>query len=245
MRRSIILGLATLMASVATAQQPSIATAQELSRVEVFAGWEMFRNTPSARANVIVTPLSNFRANGAQASVQFNVNSYIGVVGEFGANRTGGVALCTSGVGMDQTQFLYLFGPRMFVHATSRISPFMEFLAGGVRDSRVFAVPNTRIDPTAVMPPGVTAETGTTTTRFHTTQNAFATAIGAGVDVGVTRTMAVRPLQVDCVGTRLAPLSVPGVPAGINDSRWQVNWKYSAGVTFRFGGMRRGDEREP
>jgi hypothetical protein len=231
MRRSVVLGL---MLSVAL-----FAAAQETPKLEVFAGYELFRVSPSSRANVFITPISMFSTSGGLGSVQFNVNSYVGLVGEFGATRSGTFDIGNTTVALDQTQFLYVFGPRVFVHATSRIVPFMEFLAGGVHNSRTFAVPNGRIDPTMVMPPGVSADVGADTTRFHTTQNALAASIGAGVDVSVTRTIAVRPFQLDYVGTHLPPVAVPGVPGGINDSHWQMNWKYSAGVNFRFGGKRR------
>lgn len=231
MRRSLVLGL---MLSAAL-----FAAAQEIPKFEVFAGYELFRVSPSSRANILIAPINMFSTSGGLGAVQFNVNSYVGLVGEFGAARSGSFDIGNTAVALDQTQLLYLFGPRVFVHATNRVVPFMEFLAGGVHNSRTFVVPDERIDPTVVVPPGVSADAGANTTRFHTTQNALAASIGAGVDVSVTRTIAVRPFQLDYVGTHLPPVAVPGVPGGINDSRWQMNWKYSAGVTFRFGGKRR------
>jgi hypothetical protein len=216
-------------------------SAQEISKLEVFAGYELFRVSPSSRANVFVSPINVFSTNGGIGSVQYNVNSYLGLVGEFGLTRSGTFPLGASSVSADQTQFSYLFGPRMFVHATSRVVPFMEFVAGGVHNSRNYDVPNSRIDSAAVLPSGVSANTGATSTRFHATQNALAAAIGFGVNIEINRKLSVRPFEFDYVGTHLGRLSIPGVPAGINDSVWQINHQYSAGVNFRFGGKRQID----
>jgi opacity protein-like surface antigen len=227
-----------LMLSLAT-----LAAAQNTSgpepRFELFAGYQLFRASPSSRVSIAFDPINVFGTNGGSGAFQVNVNSYIGLVSEFGATRSGAIALGNSAVALNQTQLSYLFGPRMFVHASTRITPFAELLVGAVHNSRTFDVPNPGISAGAPMSPGVTADPGANSTRFHNTQNAFAAEIGAGLDVNVTPRVAVRPFQVDYVGTHLGLVTVPGVPPGIGDSHWQMNWKYSAGINFHFGGDRR------
>ena len=215
-----------------------LASAQDIPKFEAFGGYQLFRVTPSEKVNVTREQFNVFNTNGAQGSLQYNFNSFLGIVGEFGAAHSGTVALGTSTVSVDQGQWSYLFGPRVFVHVTKSISPFMECLAGGVHNNRTFTVPNPLIPAGAAMPPGVTMDAGSDTTHFHTHQNAFAAEVGIGINLNVSRMMSIRPFQIDYVGTHLPPLSVPGVPPGINDSVWQMNWKYSAGVSFLFGGTR-------
>jgi hypothetical protein len=92
------------------------------------------------------------------------------------------------------------------------------------------------------VPSGVTVEPITDQpgfTKVRSTQNAFAMAIGGGVDIKVGRHLAVRPAQLDWLPTNFSPFNVT-VPSGIfpnfNTSNWQQNFRYSGGVTFRFGG---------
>jgi hypothetical protein len=229
MKHLVALGLMLLFAASAVAQDDS--------RVEIFAGYQLFRTSPSSRVNLFTDQISSFGTNGGTGSVQFNVNSYIGLIGEFGGTRSGGLTIGTPSVALDQKQLLYLFGPRIFVHATSRVIPFAEFLIGGVHNSRTFDVPNANLTAGTTGSPGVSAEPGATTTRFHESEHALAAAVGMGVDINVSRRLSIRPFQLDYVGTHLAPVIVPGVPPGINDSKWQMNWKFATGVKFRFWGM--------
>jgi opacity protein-like surface antigen len=215
-----------------------LASAQDISKFEAFAGYQLFRVSPTSKANVTRVPFDNFNANGAQGSLQYNFNSFLGIVGEFGVTHTGSVNLGTSTVSVNQAQWLYLFGPRMFVHVTNRISPFMELVVGGVHNRRTFDVPNSLIAPGTVAPTGVTATIGSNSSSFRTTQNAFAAGVGTGLNIVISRLMAIRPIQIDYIATHLPPVSVPGVPPGIDDSIWQSNWKFSAGVSFLFGGRR-------
>jgi len=79
-------------------------------------------------------------------------------------------------------------------------------------------------------------------TSFRSTQNAAAMAVGVGVDLKLSRLIAVRPVQLDYLPTNFSPFNItglsalPGVPINFNSSRWQQNLRYSAGIAFRFGG---------
>ncbi|MBZ5535793.1 MAG: hypothetical protein LAO31_07550 [Acidobacteriia bacterium] len=87
----------------------------------------------------------------------------------------------------------YLFGPRLSYRKNERVTPFFQTLFGG----------------------------------FHTNSgvkdNAFAMTVGGGVDVKVSRSVAIRAAQAEYMLTR-----------SFGDT--QHNFRFSAGVVFRFGG---------
>jgi outer membrane immunogenic protein len=94
----------------------------------------------------------------------------------------------------------YLFGPR-FNWRHSRLTPYAQFLFGG---AYVWSGPS-----------------------YSTTQNAFATAAGGGLDYNLTKRIALKPIQVEYVMTQIN--SAAGFGSHQNDLR------YSAGAVFRFG----------
>ncbi len=206
----------------------SVLVAQEVPTAEAYAGYTFIRVNTGTQVNA-------FTANGGLGSFQVNFNKNFGVVAEFGGTTKEGFSISGPERPMDQTQFTYLFGPRVFFNKAGTFAPFFEFLLGGIHNSRSFAVPNTALAPGFTVPRGVTAEVGTTTTRFRTTQNAYAMAVGGGLDIKVHRNLAIRPIQLDYLPSHFSPLNIPGVPGTINDVRWQNNIRYSTGLTFRFG----------
>jgi hypothetical protein len=72
-----------------------------------------------------------------------------------------------------------------------------------------------RIPPDAVVPPGMTAKVNSETTRFRTTQNAFAMTIGGGLDIRINPRIACSADNRLERGARtVSPLSMfPAYPA--------------------------------
>lgn len=205
----------------------SVVVAQEVPTAEAYVGYTFIRVNTSSQVN-------SFTPSGGLGAFQVNFNKNFGVVAEFGGTHKEGISIAGPDRALEQTQFTYLFGPRVFVNKAGRVSPFFEFLVGGAHNSRSFAVANTLIPPGFSVPEGVTADVGATTTRFRSTQNAYAMALGGGLDIRLSRVIAVRPVQLDYLPTHFSPLNLSGV--GIpNDTRWQNNLRYSGGITFRFG----------
>jgi opacity protein-like surface antigen len=227
----------------------SSAVAQEVPRAEVYLGYSFVRVAPPEHVNA-------FNSNGGLGSFQYNFNKNLGVLAEFGGNTNGQISIggvlvpCTGGgcTGAtssvrfpgDQTQFSYLFGPRFFMHKTSRISPFFNFLFGGIHNSRSFSVSNSLIPAGFVPPRGATFEPGSTSSKFRSTQNAFAMAVGGGIDVKLFSGLSVRPIELEYLPSHFSPFNVvlsnTAAPPNINNTRWQHNLRYSAGVTMHFGG---------
>jgi hypothetical protein len=125
-------------------------------------------------------------------------------------NRTFGMVADFGGYantkrGVDLTSMTYLFGPRL-TWRHSRLSPYVQFLFGG---AYAWSNPN------------------------NGSQNSFATAAGGGLDVTLTKHIALKPIQVEYVMTQFDSASLGGATAQFGDHQNDV--RYSAGVVFRFG----------
>jgi hypothetical protein len=103
--------------------------------------------------------------NGISGSVAYKPIPYLGIVGDFG-----GYHATPSGVSVNT--YTFMFGPRIIMHNPTRITPFVQFLAGDGH---------------------LTVGNGGGST------NDFAFSVGGGVDVGVLPHLALRP-QLDYIG---------------------------------------------
>jgi opacity protein-like surface antigen len=139
--------------------------------------------------------------NGGSASVSFNPTSSIGIVADFGGSHIAKVG----SLSVDANMYSYLFGPKL-AHRSGRWTPFVQALFGGAHVSGSATVPSV-----AVIGFG--------------SQNAFAMAVGGGVDWNATNHIGVRLIQAEYLMTRF----------GVVDSTdTQNNVRISAGVVFRF-----------
>ena len=94
----------------------------------------------------------------------------------------------------------------------------------------------TSVPVTVVPTPFATTDTGTTT-RLAATQDAFAMALGGGLDLRLSHHVTFRPVQLDYLMTRLPDFGQSGQPSL---TRNQHNLRYAAGLMFTFGGERPG-----
>lgn len=217
--------LSVLLLGILTA---AACVAQEVPKAEVFAGYSFVR----VNTGTVVNP---FTTNGGLGSFQLNFGKHFGVVAEMGGYHSGQVNIGSESQQLDQTQYTFLFGPRVSFNKSGQVTPFFHYLVGGIHNSRSFSVPNDLLPPKYVVPPGVTVDAGTTSTRFRTTQTSFAMAIGGGIDIRLSRHLSFRPAQLDYLPSRFSPFDIPGLGT-VNDENWQNNFRYATGFTFRFGG---------
>jgi len=155
------------------------------------------------------------RDNPGGALGSYNANGGSGYV-EYNFNKffgmvadLGGTRAGTdNGFALNTTAFEYRFGPRVnFRH--SRFTPYIQTLVGGERLSN-------GLNPGAPDP------------RLAGSQNNFAAEIGGGLDITLTSHIAVKPFEVDYLLSQVSP-------SGTNLNYVQNNFRYSAGVVFRFG----------
>jgi opacity protein-like surface antigen len=136
---------------------------------------------------------SHIDCQGGGGSGAYSLNNYLGVVGEFSGCKWTGLPS-----GLSAHTITYLFGPRVTYRGYGRLEPFGEALLGGAHDS---------------------ASGGGATV----TDNAFAMALGGGVDYKWKPNLTIRFVQADYFYTKFG-------------STHQNNFRLQAGIVYRFGG---------
>jgi hypothetical protein len=178
------------------------ATPSHAQNIELFGGYSFVRpsvtytQTPQGTCVItgclITTTTQTLNFNGWEVGGAYKVLGPVGLAADF--SDTSG-----SFHGADTHLKTYLFGPQ--VRFPGPISPFAHFLVGGAHESTSSAV-------------------GVVTTSSPT-QNAFATALGGGLDLKLLPLLSVRPIQIDYLLTHF-------------NSNTQNQFRYSAGVVIRF-----------
>jgi opacity protein-like surface antigen len=104
----------------------SAAAQQEFPKLEVYGGYYYVRF--NINADLPGVPASQtFNANGGGGQVEYNINHWLGVVGDF----AGYGAMSTVNGALVGGAFTYLFGPRVnFRHGI--VTPFAQALFGGI-----------------------------------------------------------------------------------------------------------------
>lgn len=163
---------------------PRPARAQEATasvpQFEVSGGYSYVRANPANQNG-------GFNLNGGNASLTYNFTDHFSAVGEFGGYHFSGLP-----AGLSSTMYTYLFGPRVSLRKSSRVTPFAQALFGGGR-------------------------LNASTSGVNAGENAFSMALGGGVDVSVGSHFAIRLVQADYLLTRFA--SVTGSSVTQNNAR--------------------------
>jgi len=167
-------------------------------KVELFVGYSYIRFNVKT-----LIDKENFDLHGGTASVAGNVNRWLGLVADFG-----GYEVTDLPHGTSAKAYTYLFGPK-FSHRGARWTPFAQFLFGAARLTSDVSTP---------VPGFFSAST------FH--ENAFATALGGGLDLKLTKHVAWRVVQGEYLLTKFND--------GNNNE--QNNIRAATGLVFRFGG---------
>jgi opacity protein-like surface antigen len=136
---------------------------------------------------------SSTNIHGASFNLAGNLNSWMGIVADVGAGSI-------DDSGLSGNIFTYMFGPRISYRHNDRFTPFGQVLVGGAR-LRV-NVP--------------------TSGSSNTTLNAWAVALGGGVDVKLSNHFSIRAVQAEYLMTRF-------------NSQQQNNARISAGLVLRLG----------
>jgi hypothetical protein len=217
-RNAMLLGIVLLFATSVYAQ--------DYKKIEVFGEYSYLRFNPT------LTYLKNRSFNGGGGGVQYNFSNYLGIKAEFmGYGSTDftipagvynipklspnpiviGAPITTQG-----NMFTYLFGPVVRL-PLSKITPFGELLFGGSNSNaygnQIKGICN-----------GVSCITSAT--NIGGTQHPFTMALGGGLDIKLSESLSIRPIELDYVLSRYTnPLT---------STNNQNSFRYSAGVVFHF-----------
>jgi outer membrane immunogenic protein len=160
---------------------------------------EVFLGYSYLRANPSTSSANGFNLNGGSGSITYYPMHWLGIAADFGGYHVGQIGSAS----VDSTLSTYLFGPRVRLPGTSHLRPFAELLVGAAH------------------------ATGSTAFAGADTHNAFAMAVGGGLDVPATRHLGFRLIEVDYMPTWF--------PETIGGNRLvQQNSRGSTGIRFRF-----------
>jgi len=214
LRSAILFGIVTLFGTVTLAQ--------DYAKIEVPMQYSFMRFNPE-NSHIV----SGFSLNGGGGGVTVYLNHMLGIEAEFNGyastTRTYtfpatanspcplGCTLKTSG-----DLFTYNVGP-ILKYRAEHFEPFVETLFGGAHSNayhNLFAA----CQPLPGSPCGGAS---------GPSNNAWDFIIGGGLDIPVTKLIAIRPAQFDFVLTRFGNSFTHG-------NTNQSNFRYNAGVVLRF-----------
>ncbi|HKN36098.1 MAG TPA: hypothetical protein VJX16_22890 [Terriglobales bacterium] len=185
-----------------------MAMAQEsASRAVVFGGYSYLRNGSNG-------------SNGWEGQGTFNLTRFLGITADVSGNSRNLLSLPVPLIAPSVTQNFseYLFGPTVST-GFGRSAVFAHALFGVVRSS---------LDAGVSVPVvgGISAPV--------TSASAFAMAFGGGLDLGLSKHIALRVAQVDYVRSQLSGLDALSTGLFGNVGGHQNDLRYSAGIVFRF-----------
>ena len=184
------------------------AMAQDAPKTEVFGGYSYFHSDGGGSLH------------GWNGSVNVRLNKWLGVVadvsGHYGSESINvstaiiGVPNFSVEASADSNVHTVLVGPQVSYRKDKRLTPFGHALFGLARVHEEGSA-------TTTLP-----VVGTTTFNFSDSDTGFAMALGGGLDVKISRSVALRLIQADYLMTRL-------------NGDTQNNARISVGFVFRFG----------
>jgi hypothetical protein len=211
LRTAVVVGLVLLFGTSAFAQ--------DYARVEVPMYYSYMRFNPE-NSNIV----SSFSMNGGGGGFAVYLNHFLGIEAEFNGygsttqtfNFPAGVANSPCPVGCSVRSsgdmFTYNVGP-IFKYRAEHFEPFVETLFGGAHSNTY----SNLVSACALSCVG----------SLTPSNNAFDFIIGGGLDIPVTKLIAIRAGQFDYVLTRFGNAFTHG-----NNN--QSNFRYNAGIVFRF-----------
>jgi hypothetical protein len=186
------------------------AWAQDVPTVEIPIGFSMINVHPN------LAPITSFNVFGGGGQVDFNFGNYFGIKADLmGYTQGSGLRVSQNGQFLGNVNgnlFTYMFGPQIKKH-TGVFQPFAEALFGAAHTNLYGNI--CRLESGCLSGSG--------------DNNGFAMAFGGGLDIKVSKHVAIRPVEADYLFTRFSANHV-------NYTANQNNFRYFGGFDFMFGG---------
>jgi len=186
------------------------AIAQEYPKVEVPVGFSFVNVHPNQPA------ITSFNVFGGGGAFVYNFSSLVGIKADFeGYTQGSGQKFYQDGTlvgNVSGNLFTYMFGPQIKKHS-GKFQPFGQALFGAA---------HTNLDANICKLEGGCGS-------GNGSNNGFAMEYGLGLDIPITKTIQLRPVEVDYLYTHFGSNHIAGASASQN------NFKYFAGVNFTFG----------
>lgn len=183
---------------------PQVVRAQRFEGIEFFGGYSYMKSDLSSPFVSLISPgstasNSNFGMNGWQASITENATDWLGLTQQFGGNYG---TRQSPGISTNFNTFSILSGPRFSYPGLKGVTPFVHALFGYEQTTAKLESTNLKV-----------------------TSSSYAMAFGGGIDVKVSRGVAIRLFQADYYRPQAFGIS-------------QNDLRVSTGIVFRFGGRR-------
>jgi len=182
----------------------SAAFAQSDTKAEVSGNYSYMRFNPE-NSNVI----SSFSLNGGGGAFSYFFTDMIGIKAEFEGYGSTTRTVVATGTSVQANLFTYNVGP-VIKYRKGKVQPFGEVMFGGAHSNAYVNLCNS-----------------TGNCIGSPSNNAFDFILGGGVDIPVTKSISIRPAEVDFVLTRFGNAYTGG-----NNN--QSNLRFQAGVVFSF-----------
>jgi opacity protein-like surface antigen len=210
MRRCLSLTCALLFVPamlMAQSSGPAGAVEESGPKATIFGGYNYFHSSSEG-------------FNGWQGQGTFNFTPHLGVTADVAGDYRTLVSFSVLGISASAHQrlYTYLFGPTVTGN----------FGRAAVFGHALFGVAHSSLGAGVNLPIIGGISTGLTSA------NAFAMAFGGGVDIGVSRHIAVRAVQLDYLRTQFSATDAltTGLSTSLNGG--QNSYRASAGIVFRF-----------
>jgi hypothetical protein len=171
----------------------------------VHAGIATAQSTPAIEVfgGYSLLHTGNFNLNGWNADAVANLNRWLGIDTDFDGHYSRQSTL-NGQIRLDSNIYSFMFGPQVSYRST-RVTAFSHALFGIAHQVTT--------DTFALQTPATTSSSSA---------NQFQLALGGGIDVGVTRVVALRVLEADYLLAKYPTRNIN-------------QFRYSTGIVFRFG----------
>lgn len=190
--------------------QPQL-TPPTLPRLEIGIDYDYFRLSTGHNGSQ--------SCNGGAGRVQYNVNSWLGVVSELA-----GCKMMSPGPDVSGDSTTYVAGPRFTLRKFGRWAPYVQVLGGGDKFTIEDYYPNRRPPESVIqqLPPYVAHSLYTNADQ----RNAWAVEVGGGVDYVMNAAFAFHAVEIDDVHTWAGDL---------NQRFYTNNVRVNTGLVVRWG----------
>jgi hypothetical protein len=189
--------------------------AQDTPKVEVFGGYSYIKRD--------ATNIDRINTHGWNASVTANVNNWLGVVAD-ASGHYGSISIFNE----SHHTHTFLFGPQFAYRKSEKIMPFAHALFGVSNNPPRVLVAIINSAQAAITTQESIGGIGQGISVIEGNNNAFTMAFGGGIDLKISKSVAVRLLQADYLITKLDP-TIPAFGGTRRDPR------LSTGLVLRFG----------
>lgn len=204
---------------LACCMAPTSARAQTYPVAEGYLGFTAFNNEYGT---------DRHNSPGVVFNFGYNATRNLRLVADFGFEAHDTNIVWTNGRSARAEDYQLLFGPELPIRTSSRVTPFVHGLVGVA--IRSYAVPTGNW-----ICNGYTCYEDTFSIAKET---GFASGIGGGIDWSFHRVLSFRVVQFDWIRTHLSRDNANFSPVQGQFptlSGWQDNYRFSCGITFRFG----------